>query len=60
MAMHEEDEKKGLLPVKTFRDTVPVPMKVPAVQLSDEQPGDRRPWFFGGPHMKFRVGNQVP
>ncbi|KAJ5932975.1 hypothetical protein N7516_007464 [Penicillium verrucosum] len=31
------------LPVNIFKDTVPVPMRVPAVPLSE----DRRPFFFG-------------
>lgn len=31
------------LPVEVFRDTVPVPMRVPAVPLSES----RRPFFFG-------------
>lgn len=31
------------LPVEVFKDTVPVPMRVPAAPLSE----NRRPFFFG-------------
>jgi len=52
--INEEKEKDGQkeydtalvpLPVERFQDTVPVPMRVPAAQLSET----RRPFFFGLP-----------